>query len=117
MTNNEDAITALNPDSSGAVTIDNVEWSNITNFLYSVLVECSDPLVLSKFCTMPVSELRDSTKQAMESDTQKIVDNALETAYKEKFSDPDMSNILLKTGSIKLKSPRLSRVSVLKTAP
>ena len=117
MTNNEEEIDALNPDSSGAVTIDDVEWSNITNFLYSVLVDCSDPLVLSKFCTMPVSELRDSTKQAMESDTQKIADSALETAYKEKFSDPDMSNILLKTGSIKLKSPRLSSVSALKTAP
>jgi len=54
MTNNEEEIDALNPDSSGAVTIDDVEWSNITNFLYSVLVDCSDPLVLSKFCTMPV---------------------------------------------------------------
>ena len=122
MTNNDDDIIIedeLNPDTSGAITIENVEWSNITNFLYSVLVDCSDDLVLSKFSTMPVSELRDATKEAMENDMQKIVNAALEIAYKEKFSDPDMSSILLKTGSIKLKSPILSSSSLssLKTAP
>jgi hypothetical protein len=110
-------IDALNPDTSGTVTIDNVEWSNITNFLYSVLVDCSDPLVLSKFSTMPVSELRDATRVAMDADLQKIVNSALEVAYEEKFSDPDMSSILLKTGSIKLKTPMLSSISSLKTAP
>ena len=60
--------------------------------------------------------LQTATREAMEADMKKIVDAALQDAYKEKFSDPDMCNTLLKTGTVRLKSPVLSCISPLKRA-
>ena len=111
------SINILNPDMSGPVEIDDVEWKNVTNYMYASLVNCSSPHVLEKFRTMPVEELRGATKEAMEADMQKVADAALEVAYKEKYSDPDMKQALLKTGTVKLKSPRLFSVVNLPTAP
>ena len=110
-------INVLNPDMSGPVVIDDVEWSSVTNFLYASLVDCNNPHVLEKFRTMPVEELRGATKEAMESDMQKIADAALEVAYNEKFADPDLKQALLKTGTVKLKTPRLFSVTNLSSAP
>ena len=106
----------INPDISGPVNIDGEEWANVTNYIYSSLVDCTDSLVKNKFQTMKVSELQSATREAMEADLKKIVDAALQDAYKEKYSDPDMCNILLKTGTVRLKSPVLSCVSPLKRA-
>ena len=44
-------INVLNPDMSGPVVIDDVEWSSVTNFLYASLVDCNNPHVLEKFRT------------------------------------------------------------------
>jgi len=106
----------LNPDTSGKITIDGEEWRNVTNFFYSSIVDCSDPLVKTKFRTMKINDLQAATKEAMEADLKKIADIALEVAYKEKYEDPDLRAILLKTGTIRLKSPVLSCVAALKSA-
>lgn len=106
----------INPDISGPVNIDGEEWANVTNYIYSSLVDCTDSLVKNKFQTMKVSELQTATREAMEADMKKIVDAALQDAYKEKYSDPDMCNTLLKTGTVRLKSPVLSCISPLKRA-
>jgi len=106
----------INPDISGPVNIDGEEWTNVTNYIYSSLVDCTDSLVKNKFQTMKVSELQTATREAMEADMKKIVDAALQDAYKEKYSDPDMCNTLLKTGTVRLKSPVLSCISPLKRA-
>jgi hypothetical protein len=106
----------LNPDNSGKVTIDGDDWRNVINFIYSSIVDCSDPLVKNKFCTMKLADLQSATKEAMAADLKKIADNALEAAYKEKYEDPDLRAILLKTGTIRLKSPLLSCVTSMKSA-
>ena len=65
---------------------------------------------------MKIDDLQAATKEAMEADLKKIADVALEVAYKEKYEDPDLRGILLKTGTIRLKSPVLSCVTALKSA-
>ena len=107
----------LNPDFSGPVTIDQMEWSNATNYMYASLVDCTDPNISEKFRTMDVSELRNSTRDAMEVDVQKMTNAALEIAYAEKFKDADMRAALLKTGTVLLKSPRLTCSTSLRVAP
>ena len=106
----------LNPDQSGKVTIEGEEWRNVINFIYSSIVDCTDPLVKNKFRTMKLADLQSATKEAMDADLKKIADIALEAAYKEKYEDPDLRAILLKTGTIRLKSPVLSCVASLKSA-
>jgi hypothetical protein len=106
----------LNPDNSGEVTIDGEVWRNATNYIFSSIVDCSDPLVKTKFRTMKLANLQSATKEAMEADLKQIADRALEVAYKEKYQDPDLRAILLKTGTVRLKCPVLSCVAALKSA-
>ena len=39
----------INPDISGPVNIDGEEWANVTNYIYSSLVDCTDSLVKNKY--------------------------------------------------------------------
>jgi predicted NAD-dependent protein-ADP-ribosyltransferase YbiA (DUF1768 family) len=95
---------AFNPDISGPVRVDGVTWRNAINFIYATLVECSNPVTLSKFCSMSVEDLRISTKEAVDSESQIVVSAALKEALRVKFNDADLAKTLIKTGTVKLRS-------------
>jgi len=107
----------LNPDKSGPVKIEGDMWTNCINFIYASIVDCTDDRIKTKFCSMPVSELREATKKTMELDISKTTDSALEVAYAEKFKDPDLAAALLKTGTVMLKAPCVTSMATMSTAP
>lgn len=99
----------LKPESSGPVTIDGVRWKSVLNFIYASLT--NDPASKRKIQMMHPSELRKNVNAMLEAKTTEITRHATTRAYEEKFKHPQMAELLLRTGTVTLKSNGLYETS------